>query len=98
MMQGLTLYCRFKIQSLSFTEFSMSQTQAIPAPTALPSFQAASRGLKAVFKFLEAMAQPGPVIAEVQAMGRLLQQAHRVEARDPAQAAMLRRQAARFCL
>jgi hypothetical protein len=81
-------------------EFNMSRAQAIPAPfsASLPQVPAAGRGLKAVFSFLEALLRPGPLIAEVQAMGHLLQQAHRVEARDPAQAAMLRRQAARFCI
>ena len=54
--------------------------------------------LEEVGETLGAMLNPRPVIADVERMQALRCEAARVEARDPARAAVLRRQAARVGL
>lgn len=62
---------------------------------------APSRGLSTfaaeVTAFFRAILSPGRYVAEAEEMGRLLQQANRLQGGDPDQAARLRRQAARLC-
>lgn len=47
--------------------------------------------------FFRAIFSPVRYVAKVEEMGRLLQQANRVQASDPEQAVRLRRQASRLC-
>ena len=62
-----------------------------------PSFveRPAGRFLEQVFTVIDTLLQPGRLIADVESMGKLLAEAHRVEAQDPARAAHLRRLAAK---
>lgn len=62
---------------------------------ALPA--ARSRLFDEVVTLLGALLQPGPLVREVETMGKQLAQARRLEASDPDRAAQLRRQAARAC-
>jgi hypothetical protein len=56
----------------------------------------AARLAEVTMTVLDAMLNPGRIIAEVEQMRRLLNQAARIEATDPARAAQLREQAARI--
>ena len=47
---------------------------------------------------IRALAQPGPLLRDVDHLGALLAQAHAVEGRDPARAAELRRRASRMLM
>ena len=58
---------------------------------------ARSRLFDEVVTLLGALLQPGPLVREVETMGKQLAQARRLETSDPARAAQLRRQAARAC-
>ena len=68
--------------------------------TAFRHETAFARGLKILAAeanaFLDAILYPGKLIAEVQAMRRLLVEAQRIEATDPDRASLLRRRAARL--
>jgi len=56
----------------------------------------AARLAEVTVTVLAAMLNPGRIIAEVEQMRRLLNQATRIAATDPARAAQLREQAARI--
>lgn len=77
----------------------MSDYQASTTFDALasPAPRARGRLLDEVLTLLDVLLQPGKLVREVEEMGRLLAQAHRIEARDPEAAERLRRRASQAC-
>lgn len=62
----------------------------------LPTGLAGRKLIAEVRALIGALAAPNRLIEQVQAMGRLLAEAQRIDARDPARAQDLRRQASRI--
>lgn len=74
---------------------SSSLSRSLPAPlggTAWQAFRAEASVL------LQAILNPGPLLDQVETMRKLYRQADRLEATDPARAALLRQRASRIGL
>jgi len=77
----------------------MSTLRGSSSERSLAQLSAGLEGLVAdVLTFMDAMLNPGRIIAEVEQMRALHRQATRIEATDPARAAQLRERAARIGL
>jgi hypothetical protein len=83
------------VSALSLPEFTVSHTQASTSPFILisPAAPTGSRWFADVMTVIGAMLRPGPLVRDVERMGKLLREADRIEGQDPVRAQALRREA-----